>query len=247
MREEEIRQYCFSSGHGAFFESFVRYMPAGLIPYLHIKKYESYENLIYSNERSKVIFFLMKGTLYALEERIRSQSLIFTELHPVEIIGDFELFADMSDSYASVIAAGPCECLTIPSNIYYKWISGNSSALFYRIKKLIMLLGDQSAAQRQFFFMDYQTRCALILLQISLADKTGEMKLQITREQLSDRVGCSLRTCKRIISSFEREGLISIEHGKIKIDARQKMRLIERVQRCSSDCRVFGLGENRGV
>ena len=221
MQKSEFSIYYNSTEHRKFFENFLSRLPDEMFSYLRIKKFQPQDRIISSAVRSEVVYFLMKGRVYAIDERIQNQQYVFTELHPVEIIGDFELFSEMKDSYATIVAADDCECISIPANMYLKWISQNAQPLFYRTKLLMKLLGNQTASGRQYFYMDYEPRCISILLQHAVLDKSGVARINITREELSGKIGCSIRTCHRIIRELTEKEWISISHGKISVDSQQ--------------------------
>ena len=114
----------------------------------------------------------------------------------------------------------------MPSRVYLNWISGDAGALFYRLGLVMNQLGEQAAAGRQYFFMDCGARCASQILQYAVPE--GEnFVMRLTREQLAARLGCSLRTCHRVVEELEREGLLSVRKGKITVDGGQRERLTE--------------------
>ncbi len=215
-----------------FLDDFFKDFPEDLYPYLQIKNFSPGETLISSLEVSKSVFILMKGTLYAMENLVQKQPYIFTEFHPVEIVGDYELFAQMSYSYASVLSAGHSECLTLPSDLYLRWISKSPNALYIRIRFLIRQLGTQTSRDRLYFSMDYMTRCIFILIHsLPSRNSAGLSILPDTREELAGKLGCSLRSCHRIIQELASENYISLFHGKITINSHQKKLLLELFER----------------
>jgi CRP-like cAMP-binding protein len=73
-----------------------------------------------------------------------------------------------------------------------------------------------------------ETRVARLLF--NLADKTGvpgdggtRLGLQLTRQDIADMVGCTLETAIRILSRWQKEGLIKTQEGVITILNRQEL------------------------
>ncbi|HIZ79411.1 MAG TPA: Crp/Fnr family transcriptional regulator [Candidatus Lachnoclostridium stercorigallinarum] len=224
MKKHEFSARYEETAHREFFRHFFSRIPEELLPYLYIKKFSYGEPMILSAERSKAVYFLMRGRVHAIDDRVQSLPYVFAELFPVEILGDYELFADLDGSYATITAAEFCECIAMPSSVYLKWISGDAKALLYRLRLLIKQMGDQSAAGRRFLFMDYSARCASQVLQYAVPE--GELfVMRMTREQLAAKLGCSLRTCHRVVEGLEKEGLICLRKGKIAVDGGQRERL----------------------
>lgn len=213
------------SKHRQFFRCFLERVPEDLASYLQLKRFQPGQQVISASTRSKSVYFLMRGKMYAVEERAQNQPYIFAELYPVEIVGDFEIFSEAEYSYASIVAADFCECISMPSDLYLKWISQDAQALFYRTKLLMKQLGNQMSAGRQFFFMDHKTRCVSILFQYMMSEEDKAVKLPVTREVLAGKIGCSLRTCQRIIKELEEEDMIEIMKGKILIRPDQRKRM----------------------
>lgn len=65
---------------------------------------------------------------------------------------------------------------------------------------------------------------------LKLADKTGipgdggtRLGLQLTRQDIADIVGCTLETAIRILSRWQKEGLIKTQEGVITILNRQEL------------------------
>lgn len=227
MFKKELEKRFYLSKYKQFFESFLGRIPESMMPYVHMKVFEPREQVISAIVRSTSVYFLMKGKMYAVEEYVQSQPYIFTELNPIDIVGDFELFSETEYSYATIIAAERCECIAMPSELYLNWVSQDSLALFYRTGLLMKMLGKQTAEERQFFYMDYKTRCVSVLLQHSFSEDIKEKKMTLTREILSGKIGCSLRTCQRIIKELESEDMVHIVHGKIAVSREQHMKMEE--------------------
>lgn len=226
MKKHEFESRYQRAEHREFYRRFFRRMPESVLPYLYVKKFSYGETVIRSASRSETVYFLMEGKAHAIDDRVQSLPYVFVELYPVEILGDYELFAHRESSYATITAAAPCECIAMPSRVYLNWISGDAGALFYRLGLVMNQLGEQAAAGRQYFFMDCGARCASQILQYAVPE--GEdFVMRLTREQLAARLGCSLRTCHRVVEELEREGLLSVRKGKITVDGGQRERLTE--------------------
>lgn len=87
-------------------------------------------------------------------------------------------------------------------------------------------LGKQTGRDRQFFFMDYVTRCISVILDCSFSDEgTGLSLVSYTREELAGQIGCSLRTCHRIVHQLAASNYITIFHGEIAVTGEQKIKL----------------------
>lgn len=230
MQKEEFLQLYPTEDAAVFWNNFLTCLPSSLMPYLCRKDFHLGDRVISSDRRSQSVYFLMDGTMWTADDQILNHPCIFSELHAVSIVGDFELFSDMESSYATVTAASDCRCLSLPANLYLKWLSQNAQPLLYRTRLLMKMLGDQTVAQRQYFFMDYTTRCIFLILQHAVFSCQESVRLPLTREILAGKIGCSLRTCHRIVLELNKKNLISVSHGKITVTRTQQRQLHARLE-----------------
>lgn len=210
-----------------FIRDFFSNIPKSYEQYLQNKNFSTNDIVISSYTSSKTVLFLMNGRFHAIEDKIQKLPYKFIDLYPVEIVGDYELFTHADYSYATIIAAEPSECIIMPANLYISWISKNANALFLRTQLLMQQLSTQTAANRQYFHMDYTTRCISTLLQECKVNEciSSTWILSINREDLAGKIGCSLRTCHRIIQELVQKKMISILKGKILITQTQQAKL----------------------
>ncbi len=82
--------------------------------------------------------------------------------------------------------------------------------------------------EREYMFMNCKERLIKYLVK-SYENKHKEnqdkLKINKTQAELSDRTGFNVRSVQRNIAALEKEGLISIENGKITISPEQFLRL----------------------
>lgn len=215
----------------AFLLRFLDDFPPSRVPYLQLQAFPAHHILISSLTVSRFVYILLHGTLCAMENRIQNQPFVFAKLYPGAIVGDYELFAQTDENYATILSVQPCVCLKIPADVYLDWITHSQSALLCRLQTLVRQLGDQTLSDRQYFYMDYETRCISVLLQTQPSDSAMQSgRFLLTREELAGKIGCSLRTCHRIVKHLVSKDMISLVHGKIVVDDLQRQRLQRYIQ-----------------
>lgn len=194
----------------AFLLRFLDDFPPSRVPYLQLQTFPAHHILISSLTVSRFVYILLHGTLCAMENRIQNQPFVFAKLYPGAIVGDYELFAQTDENYATILSVQPCVCLKIPADVYLDWITHSQSALLCRLQTLVRQLGDQTLSDRQYFYMDYETRCISVLLQTQPSDSAMQSgRFLLTREELAGKIGCSLRTCHRIVKHLVSKDMIS--------------------------------------
>ena len=122
------------------------------------------KNLISTYQTSNPVFVLLDGRLQAIEERVVDIPYSFTEMHPVDIVGDYELFTGMEGHYVTLKTMEASCCARLSAASYLHWMKSDANALFLRTQMLMKELSVQTQLQRQYLFMDNRTRLLLFLL-----------------------------------------------------------------------------------
>lgn len=190
------------------------------------------EPLMNTFDRCTYVYILLKGRLKAIEERICDTPYHFTEIMPIEIVGDYELFTGAKGRYVTVAAAEPSLLLAIQAGSYLSWIRQDANALFLRTRMLLQQVSAQGLSERQRFFWDNRARfLSFLTLECRKAGETSfPHRVKYNREELSSLVGCSVRTSNRIIKQLIEEGLIGSYRGKIRIEKKHYDRILEHIE-----------------
>ena len=215
-----------------FLTRFLSDFPDEYHPYWGLHSVAPHEVLISAAAVSSDVYILLSGTLCAMESRVQNLPFVFAKLYPGAIIGDYELFAQTEESYATILSLQKSVCVRIPADIYLAWISHSTSALLCRLQALVRQLGDQTMSDRQYFYMDYEARCISVLLQTQPASQSNDgNRLLLTREELAGKIGCSLRTCHRLVQHLADKQLITLCRGKIMLNDAQRGKLQQYLER----------------
>ena len=211
-----------------FLLQFFSKCPAQTAALLFKAEYPSGLSLVTTDDSCSSVFFLLKGRLQAIEERVDEMPYRFTELvpRPLQIVGDFELFTGFRGRYITLTTLEPCTFLVMPADAYLYWIKNDAGALFLRIQMLIVQMAEQSRHERQERFLDNRTRFLLYLQDEYRKSGAQEYTIPYTRDETASRIGCSVRTLNRLVQTLKDERLLSTIHGKIHINAEQAERLL---------------------
>lgn len=206
-----------------FLRQFFSNCPSQTAALLFLAEYAAGTPLITTDETCSHVFFLLKGRLQATEEHVGETPYRFTEMvpSPVQVIGDFELFTGVNKRYITLMALEPCLFLVMPADSYLYWIKNDANALFLRIQSLMTETSSQSRHERQYLFLDNRARFLHYLQNEVRKAGNHSCVIRDTREEMATKIGCSIRTLNRVIQSLKKEGAISIDRGKVKLNARQ--------------------------
>lgn len=216
-----------------FLNRFFRDCPEDFASNLICRTYPKNHTMMNAGDSCSHVYLLLSGRLQAVEESVADDPYNFMEISAIDIVGDYELFQQLSSRIITLTTMESSTCLAIPSIAYFSWIRHDANALFMRIQKLICQTSSQARFDRQNFFLDNQTRLIYFFFTESTRKSGQEPPFQITytRLQISQKLGCSIRTVNRNILMLKNEGLITLSHGKILITQQQYSDLQEYLRR----------------
>lgn len=205
-----------------FFQSFFRDCPKDVINHMIYKTYSKDHILIHTDDICAYVYILLDGRLQAIEEKASDITYNFTEIDAIQIVGDFELFNEIPQRIITLTTMTKSHCLVIPAADYFSWIKMDANALFIRTQMLIKQLTVQTRFARQNLFLDNRTRVLFFLYsEYSKNENNSILNIALTRLQIANKIGCSVRTINRTIHQLKQEQLITLIHGKIQINQRQ--------------------------
>lgn len=117
----------------------------------------------------------------------------------------------------------------IPDQILLNLIKNNSGFAYDMVQIACKELGDSNRYIRDIAQKSVKERLAEILLLIAGEfgiEKDGCLKLNITREDLSNFVGTATETVIRLLSDYKTEGLVEVKGRKIKLLNIEKLKTI---------------------
>lgn len=191
--------------------------------YLTLSSFPAGQLLIEAGSPCGTVYILVSGRLQAIEEKAGEVPYSFFDIVPFDIVGDYELFSEDTESFVTVQAREPSVCLTIPARFYLQWISADSAALFFRTRLLMKKLSLQLNSSRRYLLMSYGQRCMYVISQEAgkVTPVNGICSLKLNREFLAAKTGCSLRTVHRILKDMEQNHMLALCGGKLLLTTRQ--------------------------
>ncbi len=141
---------------------------------------------------------------------------------------DYELFTEIEGYYVTLQTKDDSILAKLTSATYLQWMKQDANALFLRTQMLVAKnYLPRLSLERQLLFMDNRTRLLLFLTRMLPAN--GGM-LSITRETLASQIGCSVRTCNRMIASLSKRGILTCIHGKVHVDKKQLSKIKQKLE-----------------
>lgn len=189
--------------------SLVRVIAPGEI--IHQKNYTlDYFAFVCSGEH-RVINEFENGNIYMIEKN-----------EPINFIGEVTILADEEKTPVTLEAITECILLQIPRKDFEQWIKEDINLLTLIAKKVAWKLYRSSSKNGSKLF--YPPSFILLEYIIQYAENnpsTYTIVIPLTREQLYEELGISIKTINRTIKKLKESNLINIVKGKISISEEQ--------------------------
>lgn len=185
---------------------------------MHFKK--DYE-LIAAGEGIGNVYVVLTGKAVGKEFQRAGSEFIFREFEN-EIVGDFEVFGELSSYRVSIYIAEESDILIIPSSVYLKWMKQDNNALFLRVKAIMKQLTYQLSDERAMFNLSSKDRLLMLIRSLYVENERKDMfRVEMTQASIGEHIGVSTRTVQRTMAELENEGLITVDKGKICVSRKQ--------------------------
>lgn len=221
IKESELDRY-------EYLKALFKYVPDAVVKAISYKKYKKDQYIIHAGTTCDMVYLILSGNIVGLDYQRQGKVYYFMDFAQMYIIGDFEVFGDISEYCISICTTQECKVLMLSAKYYLQWVQHDENALFLRIKNIMTTLTFEKKSDREYIFLNCKERLIKYLIK-SYENKRKEdfkkHKIDKTQLELSDRIGFNVRSVQRGITALEKEKLISIESGKITITSEQFLRL----------------------
>ncbi len=211
-----------SREQSGYLHDFFRNCPAEVIQVMQYVKVSRGQTVLLAGRSCEYVWIVIKGEVSGEDIQMTGNVYSFFEQSGISIIGDYELFAGLSEIQKTVAAGTDCEAFRIPSAVYMKWMEEDKNALFMRAQVLARTLAKEISNERKYLLLNARDRLVLYLTNAyGKWGGNGECIVKKTQAQLAQRIGMNVRTVQRSILRLEQEGFISYRSGVIHISWQQ--------------------------
>lgn len=226
-REKRFLSYfdLFSKDRKYYFERLFIHCPKEVMTSAIITEIKRGQHIIKAGGESTYIYILLKGRARGIEYQNSGELYSFIEFGPGALIGDYEVFGEVKSYRIAIRAVTDCQMLSIPADIYVKWMQHDNNALYMRVQDIMRDLTRRLSDERKFLLLNCKDRMILYLTKrFEIQDghwENGHLLLPMTQKELAECIGVTLRTMQRTIYQMHKAGYISLISGKIIIDEAQ--------------------------
>ena len=216
---------------GAKNKYFTKLLQKDILDYCKVIKIESGARFVTSKEEVDKVWILLLGKVRALEEYTTGDIYIFQKFDAPEVFGEMEALAEIPHFRASLIAETECVFITLPVNIYLRFLKENSGFLYKRTQVIIKRVLDEERDNRIYLMLKGVDRIKLYFIQHYELSESGEVCiLKTTRQQIADETGYSIKTVNRVMKKLKEENFLNITGQKILITESQYIKMIESIE-----------------
>ena len=192
----------------------------------HEQRVDRHQFIFLEGDAAEYVYIVFEGKVKIVKQAPSGKEMILEVFAPGEVFGGATLLLPRHPASAVSMELGVMLCL--PRLDYLALLKRFPPMAFQIIELLRTRLGEAHQVIRGLAAERVETRVARLLFK--LADKTGvpdgggtRLGLQLTRQDIADMVGCTLETAIRILSRWQKEGLIKTEEGVITILNRNEL------------------------
>ncbi len=193
-----------------------------------IRAYKKGELLYEEGTRIKGCYFIYCGIIKIYQTGHEGKEQIIKFDQEGDIFG-FRSVIRHEFACTSAKTFSDCILCHIPDKTLLHLLQNNSGFAYDMVQIACKELGDANHYIREIAQKSVKERLAEILLLISSEfgiEADGTLKLNITREELSNFVGTATETVIRLLSDYKSEGLVEAKGRKIKLLNIEKMKTI---------------------
>ncbi len=209
-------QNCLDKEQREYLNRYLSNAPRWFLESMQIVRKE--KNSIFIQEGSEVdnVYILTEGIVRAIDYRILGIVYDYMWFYSVKVFGAMEILLKMENYKTTLMTVTPCTMLVIPKNTFEKWMLNDMNALHMEIESMGRYLLEQARKERLFLFLQGIDR--IIYLFSQFYEQNGgntQCIINLTRKDLSERSGLSIKTINRSIKKLEDSGYISRDGNKI--------------------------------
>lgn len=186
------------------------------------------EVIFHAQEPGNALFVIKRGRVKISMDDRSGKEIILRILEAGDFFGEMSLLDDEPRS-ATVSSLGPCQALILFREPFLRFIPRHPEVVMKMLMALSRRLRKADEKISRLVFADAYEKVASVLMDIIEERKVPlnigtEVPLSLTRQELADIAGLSRETLTRVITDFQRAGLVRIEGRRIAIVSPAKLK-----------------------
>ncbi len=205
-----------------YLRKYLSNVPYWVVEAMQLVKKDKNVVFIEENSPADYVYILLEGSIRAVDYRVKGAAFDYMRLNGVNVFGAMEHFFNVSDYMTTLVTITPCTFLILSRKNYERWIWEDKNALRMEIESMGAYLLEQTRMNRLFLFLQGTDRIIYIFAKNYEKSKmTGDYVLDISRQELAECSGFSIKTVNRSVKKMEEDGFINRQGHKIVITREQ--------------------------
>lgn len=196
--------------------------PYWLLESIKVVKKKKNTVFVDENEPVEYVYMLLEGTVRAIDYRIAGVAYDYMWFYPTKTFGAMEIFYKIPLYMTTLMTVTDCTLIKISKRNYEKWIWDDKNALSMEIESTGRMTLEQNLEGRVFLFLQGTDRIVYFFARNYERENTDKtVTFEISRQEIAERSGFSVKTVNRAIKKMEEDGYISKKGHKIIITNEQ--------------------------
>ena len=176
------------------------------------------------------VYFIAKGVIKATDYRVVGMAYDFMKFAGTYAMGGMEVLMDLEYYRTTLETVTPCIMITIPVNLFKKWLETDLKAMKQEAKAVVSYLNNEARQGRAFLLLEGVQRLKLLLVQYyEIYQLNGVYETTDTRQKLAEESGLSEKTVNRAVKKLQEEGRIGRRGSRITVDESQYLEMKKEV------------------
>lgn len=200
--------------------------PRWLLESMQIVHKDKNTIFIEENKNVDIVYILIDGIVRAIDYRFFGIEYDYMWFYAIKVFGAMEVLLNIEKYKTTLMTVTKCTLLVMPKSKFEKWMMIDISALHMETESMGRYLLEQARKERVFLFLQGADRVMFLFTQIfDQSNENGKCILTLTRKELSERSGLSIKTINRAVKTMEEKGDISRSGNKIIIVHNQYLKM----------------------
>ncbi|MBU3810868.1 MAG: Crp/Fnr family transcriptional regulator [Candidatus Niameybacter stercoravium] len=208
-------------------------IPNEELKFIQINRYAPNQLLIQRGSQDTNLFIILYGICDVLNELETGINICNYRIAPFDVIGFTEIITDTAPRIASVISRTPVTAAVIPREAIQKWFGTYPAftkkltfSIVDRLHKSIITMAECKSYSLRTNLISYLMHTYELYRKTYPDTYSGAVKINESRQMMSEFLGVDVRSINRIIESLKSEELLAVIRGKIHIHPVQYNALI---------------------
>ncbi len=196
-----------------------------------LRHYRRGARMIREGDPHALVFVLLSGYLTISWDQPGQGQYRLANSTPLTFIGDMAALAGFQEYTTSVYAKKSSTLIAIPTSVFLDWLYHDLPVYRALVQSNLKKLLTQNRTNRSASGRPSYHRILDFLNWYYIDQEEYQdppVKIQMTRESMVDEIGgISLRSLNRYLAQINKEGLISLNKGKVQITQEQHEKIVE--------------------